>query len=318
MERVFVLNEQGQREEVDAVRYFEYNGFNYFIYDKNEKDENGYVKLYVNKDQNGNIVPIAEDEWANLKSVFQNILKANRDGSTLPVNDLNLSVAEISVNPGKAFKLADNVVELLGKNKKNFPDASIGQINSEPSVNNSFDGTLVNSALNNSNDSLMAGNMNNMTNSFMGGNMANSANDFSTFSDNTMPNLNASVNANPMGVGTDNIMPNQNNIFDPGFNSMGNTNGMFGNTNNFGQMDNGVSNMNQTFTQSQFGQPNLDNSNNISFASPTINNSDAVDYKALYEEEKQKNESLTNELNSVKNELGMFTTKFEQLKQIIG
>ena len=317
MERVFVVNEQGQREEVDAVRYFEYNGFNYFIYDKNEKDENGYVKLYVNKNQNGNILPIDDNEWTSLKTMFQNILKANRDSASLPVKDLNLNTGEIKVayNQDKAFKLADKIVELLGKNKPVFNDSTT-EINDDHSLNTN--NPFTNPAISNNFDINNTAPINPSFNSNFG------MNDFNTGGINTPVSDINPFNSNSNFVGNDinnqsssasynhvqeDVQPTSN-VFNP----------MFGNVNNnpfnsnFGQVQNNVSDMNGSMNnQNPFGQNNFNNTN-----SSFNNNVETVDYKALYEEEKTKNENLSNELASVKDELNMFTAKFEQLKQIIG
>lgn len=317
MERVFVVNEQGQREEVDAVRYFEYNGFNYFIYDKNEKDENSYVKLYVNKSQNGNILPIDDNEWTNLKSMFQNILKANRDGASLPVKDINLNAGEIKVayNQDKAFKLADKIVELLGKNKPVFNDSikdenggnSLNTNNpfTNPAINNNFD-------INNTTPVNPSFNSNFGMNVFNTGGMNTPVSDINPFNNNSnfvgndINNQSSSASYNHV---QEDVQPTSN-VFNP----------MFGNVNNnpvnsnFGQVQNNVSDMNGSMNnQNPFGQNNFNNTN-----SSFNNNVETVDYKALYEEEKTKNENLSNELASVKDELNMFTAKFEQLKQIIG
>ena len=317
MERVFVVNEQGQREEVDAVRYFEYNGFNYFIYDKNEKDENDYVKLYVNKSQNGNILPIDDNEWTNLKSMFQNILKANRDGASLPVKDLNLNAREIKVayNQDKAFKLADKIVELLGKNKPVFNDYttdgnsgnSLNTNNSfaNPSFNNNFD-------INNTAPINPTFNSNFGMNNFNTGSINTPVSDINPFNNNSnfggsdINKQSSSINVNPVQED----VQLTSNTFNPMFGNMNNN--PF--NNNFGQVQNNVPDMNQSMNnQNPFNQNSFNNAN------PSFNNNvETVDYKALYEEEKTKNENLSNELASVKDELNMFTAKFEQLKQIIG
>lgn len=317
MERVFVVNEQGQREEVDAVRYFEYNGFNYFIYDKNEKDENNYVKLYVNKSQNGNMLPIDDNEWTNLKSMFQNILKANRDGASLPVKDLNLNAGEIKIayNQDKAFKLADKIVELLGKNKPVFNDVS-ADINGANSLNtnNSF----ANPTFNNNFDINNTAPINPTFNSNFGMNNFNTGSINTPVSDINPFNNNSNLGGSDINSGTSSINVNPvqeevqptSNTFNPMFGNMNNN--PF--NNNFGQVQNNVPDMNGSMNnQNPFNQNSFNNAN------PSFNNNvETVDYKALYEEEKTKNENLSNELTSVKDELNMFTAKFEQLKQIIG
>lgn len=322
MERVFVVNEQGQREEVDAVRYFEYNGLNYLIFDKNEKDENGYIKLYINKEQNGVVSPITDEEYAEIKTVFQRILKANRDSLALPVNDLNLNVPEIKVNPSKAFKLAENIVELLGKNKKTFESNNIGDMNSQAPINNPFNSGVINNnePVMNNNDNFMS-RFNNQANPFNSVNTNNQA---------PISNFNNSVNPNPMGGFGDNVAT-PTNTFDSGLNNL------FGN-NNFGSSEPSSNFSQSTFNPNPFGQQPLE-TNNVPFTSQTVNTVDTVDYKALYEEEKGKVESLNNEITSlnseltstkgeltttknelasIKSELSIYTNKLEQLKQIIG
>ena len=319
MERVFAVNEQGQREEVDAVRYFEYNGFNYFIYDKKEKDENNYIKLYVNKSQNGNILPIDDNEWANLKVMFQNILKANRDGASMPVKDLNLNAGEIKVayNQDKAFKLADKIVELLGKNKPLFSDDAV-EVNSVSPINNSnsFTSSPVNNNfdINNNAPITTSFNDNYGMNNFNIGSMNNSlssANTGNIFGNNSNNNIN-DMNNGFGNFGFNSVKEDVQSIsnnYKPTFDNMNNN--PF--TSNFGKVADSDFNVNQTINnQNPFEQKDFGNIN------PSVNNVDTTDYKSLYETEKAKNTDLSNELASVKNELNMFTAKFEQLRQIIG
>lgn len=128
MENVMVVGSNNEKANIFVVRYFNYNNQRYLIYTLNEKDESGYVKLYVSKitEQNGTIFAngiVNEEEWTQIKDLIKVIIKEVRDGNLTSVNDCNIKELENAVIVDfRAFKLIANIVEILSANKQVFED----------------------------------------------------------------------------------------------------------------------------------------------------------------------------------------------------
>ena len=153
MDNVIVVGTNNEKANIYVVRYFQYNNKKYLIYTLNEKDETGYVKLYVSKvvEQNGTIFANGitdEDEWTEIKDLIKTIIKEVREGELKSAKDLNPSVLNNAVIVDfRAFKLVANIVEILSTNKN---------------VENEEDGTTVEPALDtfmNNNDEVEVNNM---------------------------------------------------------------------------------------------------------------------------------------------------------------
>lgn len=121
MDRI-VIDFNDEELEVEVIRYFEKNNGKYLIYSLNEIDNEGYVKLYCTKVYNHSAVNVTSDEeWIMIKEMIKEIVKDNRDGSNLNVEDLNYNeINNISVEGNRVFKLQGNLVNLLSANKKEF------------------------------------------------------------------------------------------------------------------------------------------------------------------------------------------------------
>ena len=93
MEKVTISNLKGESGLVNVVRYFQNNGVQYLIYSLNEVDEAGYTRLYVVKvngiDGMYNAETPNESEWNEVKNLVKLIVKANKEGMPVPVQDLN-------------------------------------------------------------------------------------------------------------------------------------------------------------------------------------------------------------------------------------
>lgn len=116
---ITVKNASSVAENIVVVRYFQFNGANYLIFTRNEVDESGYQKLYTTKVVNnvGNGIN-DEIEWNLLRDTIKVIAKANKDNTTLPVQDLNdMMVNGIQIIGEKPFKLTSASVALLSANK---------------------------------------------------------------------------------------------------------------------------------------------------------------------------------------------------------
>ena len=128
---IAIKNINGINENVVVVRYFQFNGANYLIFTKNEVDESGYQKLYISKIVNmvGNSIT-DEVEWNLLRDTIKVIAKANKENTTLPVQDLNeLEINGLQLMGEKPFKLTSASVALLSANKAHGANANLNTVN---------------------------------------------------------------------------------------------------------------------------------------------------------------------------------------------
>ena len=120
--------ELGQPMEVDVVRYYKKNDTNYFMYTKNEIDDQGYVKLYAAKISEENGILKTMDitnptEWNDVKNTMKQIVRDNRELSPVSVEDLNVATLKgLELTERHVFKLAENIVSYLSANQKQFED----------------------------------------------------------------------------------------------------------------------------------------------------------------------------------------------------
>ena len=103
----------------DIIRYFTNNDNEYLIYSLNEIDGSGYTKLYASKIIGRKACIISdEDEWNLTREIIKDIVRSNRDGSSLNIIDLNEeSLNDILLQSSRLFKLQGNLVNLLSENK---------------------------------------------------------------------------------------------------------------------------------------------------------------------------------------------------------
>ena len=125
MDKVTISNLQGESGLVNVVRYFMNNGNEYLIYSLNEVDEAGYTRLYVTKitgvDGTYSAETLNDNEWNEIKNIVKLIVKANKEGIPVPVQDLNpKKISNILLKDKKIFKLNAPLVNDLGANKPNF------------------------------------------------------------------------------------------------------------------------------------------------------------------------------------------------------
>ena len=87
-----VIIENGQQVNVNLIAYFNTNSVNYVFYTKNETVQDGLIKMYVAKENNG--TNISDDEWNNLKKIMQGIIMSNANVSYVKyVNPINIGEA---------------------------------------------------------------------------------------------------------------------------------------------------------------------------------------------------------------------------------
>lgn len=140
MTKLGVTLPTGEKVEAEIVRYFDAYGKKYLVYTLNEKDEQGFVKLYVAK-VNGmakNLVGefIEDDnEWSVLKGEFKKIIGENSDSGRTSANDMDPAELEnVNVRGHRIIKLMESYVTLLGANQKVFePVAPV--VNNNPGFN---------------------------------------------------------------------------------------------------------------------------------------------------------------------------------------
>ena len=133
MESVIVLDQNNRNINIDVVRYFKSNATNYLIYTLNERDEAGYVKVYASKVSEVFVAEkIADDnEWNNIKDLIKVIVKEAKESNLTTVEDLNLKeLSNLKLFSSRVFKLANNVTEMLGANKKVFAEQPIQTMSS--------------------------------------------------------------------------------------------------------------------------------------------------------------------------------------------
>lgn len=103
----------------EKIRYINFKNNNYFIYTLNEKDDEGYEKLYINKIIDDEEDVITESEWDDLKSNIPTIVKEIKNNNISSFKDLSINdVKRGNLNYAKAFKLKINIVDSIKKEEK--------------------------------------------------------------------------------------------------------------------------------------------------------------------------------------------------------
>lgn len=119
MEKVYVMDNRGRETEAFKIRYFSCEGMEYFIYTLGEIDKDEYVKLYLKQLKNGEEQFITEEEWTNIKSIIQKVVKEIKSGNITSFKDLNMSnLNEIMENDTRVFKLKKDIVEQIIYNEQ--------------------------------------------------------------------------------------------------------------------------------------------------------------------------------------------------------
>ena len=122
MDSIVLYNQNGQKFDVNVVRYFKDVNNKYLVFDLAEVDNNGYIQLYLAKeyDENGKMVlgnVADEEEWHRFRETIQTIVNNNRNN--IP-NDGDLDYKTLdgaTVSEFRIFKLKDEVAKLFGANK---------------------------------------------------------------------------------------------------------------------------------------------------------------------------------------------------------
>ena len=123
MNSVNILDMNGQNMSVDLISYFKDNNKNYIFYTKNENVNDGLIKMYVAKENDGAIGGLTDEEWGNLKRVMQNIIMGNSNVTFLPYSN------SIKINEAKAIALNDKNINAIKKVYQDSVGNSIGSQN---------------------------------------------------------------------------------------------------------------------------------------------------------------------------------------------
>ena len=119
MEKVYVMDNRGRETEAFKIRYFSYEGMEYFIYTLGEIDKDEYVKLYLKELKDSEEQIITEEEWIKIKSIIQKVVKEIKSGNITSFKDLNMSnINEIMENDTRVFKLKKEIVEQIIYNEQ--------------------------------------------------------------------------------------------------------------------------------------------------------------------------------------------------------
>ena len=119
-----------ENKTVQVVRYFENQDSRYLIYSLNEKDEQGYIKLYAVKvvESDGVLIGagiIDDNEWMNVKNIIKVIVKENKEGKPVSVRDLDVSkLVGFPINDGRIFKLGVELANMLSANQVVYEERS--------------------------------------------------------------------------------------------------------------------------------------------------------------------------------------------------
>lgn len=118
MENVNVII-NGQQMSAKKIRYINYGSSNYLIYTLNEKDEDGYVKLFINKIVNNEEYIISDFEWDGLKSFIPTLVREIRANTITSFDDLEIDLIDkINIDNARAFKLKEEIVNSIIKEPK--------------------------------------------------------------------------------------------------------------------------------------------------------------------------------------------------------
>jgi hypothetical protein len=96
------------------IRYINYGISNYIIYTLNEKDEEGYIKLFINKIVDNDEYMISDVEWDNLKTFIPPFVKEIRANQIKSFKDLNIDdIKAVHIDNSRAFKLKEEIVNSI-------------------------------------------------------------------------------------------------------------------------------------------------------------------------------------------------------------
>lgn len=148
MDKTEIFLEDGTKKLVSCIFYL-YNSSYYFLYTENEKDENGYIKLYlvkvgketVNSEngpvETGNMIGIeiqTDDEWKDVQASISKIVNSKKtkvDDSSIQYLPISMLV-NLKIISKKTFRLLSDIIE------KDF-GVSLNEMSVEDQTKNNID-----------------------------------------------------------------------------------------------------------------------------------------------------------------------------------
>lgn len=113
MGKVMVMS-NNQELIAKKIRYFDYKNKEYFIYTLDERDQDDYVKVYINKLFNDLEYTIDDIEWDDLKTIIPTIVKQIKANCITVFNDLDINkVKKVDLSNSRVFKLKQNIVDII-------------------------------------------------------------------------------------------------------------------------------------------------------------------------------------------------------------
>lgn len=298
MDKVLISNAQGESGIVNVVRYFRANGVDYLIYSLNEVDENGYTRLYVAKLSNIGVGITADsvegNEWDQIKNYVKLIIKANKEGLPIPVEDMDASkLNNVFLKDKKVFKLNAPLVTDLGKNRPTFAGSE-----------------NVSNGMNMNQDAVPTGE------SLYGNNIPGNGG-FNV----PEPNFQTGFNPQFGNINADFKIP------EPAVNPVNSQMGQqsFGNFDSVSTSIPEVSTPNMSVNQGNTNPSSFDEllANSTLTGNYNVSNvnqpvqENTVDYKALYESEMQKCQNLENENMKLNEEIKKYTDIISNIKNVL-
>ena len=98
---------------VDAIRYLEENGKDFFVYTLSELDNQAYQISYVTKVENGKGIVLTEDEWNQIKELIKRIVRESKLAQDNIIDKDFGELEGLEVTYAKPFKLPMSSTNLL-------------------------------------------------------------------------------------------------------------------------------------------------------------------------------------------------------------
>ena len=122
MDRIVLYNQNGQKFDVEVIRYFKYNDNKYLIFSLGEVDNSGYIQLYLSKvslkDGKEFMEGVTDEtEWNNFRTAIQRIVTNVRANVEVDC-DLDYKPLDgMMVSEFRIFKLKEEISKTLASNK---------------------------------------------------------------------------------------------------------------------------------------------------------------------------------------------------------
>ena len=116
-----ILTDKGT--SINLVRFFMLNGKKFLIYSNvnDGADEQGRLTIHISEINNSDNIlanAVSDEDWDAVKNVIKGIVNANKNGQSLPVEDLDYNTIDgVNIIDNRSLKLMANYVDLLKLNQ---------------------------------------------------------------------------------------------------------------------------------------------------------------------------------------------------------